>query len=342
MSPARAALRFARSIRGAAAMAARALVVCLTFDAVSGHGSAASLPSPGSAALSQVDAWPGDDRRCREADVWLVSTRRLPAVCAMPPSADVVVERHELTGDRGRWVRSDVASLLADESRPLIVFIHGNRYEMADAKRQGVLLSRHLGACPSAGVAPRTVIFSWPSEQRGILLKDGRAKFQRAHADGHYLAWLLARVQPERPLAIVGYSFGALITAEAFADLVAVGRADRPGRTHVVLVAPAVRCDALAPTGPYRPLVESIDRLTLVINSRDDALRFFPLLDRQVRAEALGYVGMPRRWLPTGLEYLATDAASVVGKNHGLPLYLASPALSRRIVDGTVVGLGGE
>jgi hypothetical protein len=304
------------------------------------------MPSPGSRALQTVDPLPGDDEACRGVDAWSVSTRRLPGICRMPAAAELAVERC-VDPDCGRWERSDLASLLGDPSRPLLIFIHGNRYEAGEAKGQGVLLARHCTAGCPGGCRPRVVIFSWPSTQQGILLKDGRAKYDRAHADGHYLAWFLGQVAPERPVAIVGYSFGALITLEALEDLVAAersGRTDvlpwtrRPGRTHLVFVAPAVRCDALAPRGPYAETLACFDRLTLVINSRDDALKFFPWLDRDVRADALGKVGMPRRWA-AGVEFTATDAATVVGKNHGLPLYLASPALSRRIATGALEAL---
>ena len=304
------------------------------------------MPPPGSRALRAVDPLPGDDDACRSVDAWSVSTRRLPGICRLPEAAEFAVERC-IDPDCGRWERSDLASLFDDPSRPLLIFIHGNRYEAGEAKGQGVLLARHCTAGCPGGCRPRVVIFSWPSAQQGILLKDGRAKYDRAHADGHYLAWFLGQVAPERPVAIVGYSFGALITLEALEDLVAAersGRTDilpwtrRSGRTHLVFVAPAVRCDALAPRGPYAETLACFDRLTLVINSRDDALKFFPWLDRDVRADALGKVGMPRRWAGAA-EFTATDAATFVGKNHGLPLYLASPALSRRIATGALEAL---
>jgi hypothetical protein len=304
------------------------------------------MAEPGARALKSIDPLPGDDERCRCVDVWTVSTRRLAGICRLPDEPRFAVERC-IDPDCQRWERADLAELLDEPLRPLLVFIHGNRYEPASAKQQGVLLARHcVAACPG-GCRPRVVVFSWPSDQQGILLKDGRAKYGRAHADGHYLAWFLGQIAPERPVAIVGYSFGALITLEALEDLVAAersGRGDlaawtrRPGRTHLVFVAPAVRCDALAPRGPYAETLACFDRLTLVINSRDDALKFFPWLDPDVRADALGKVGMPRRWAGE-TEFTATDAATIVGKNHGLPLYLASPALTRRIATGALESL---
>lgn len=329
----------AAPLRGRFCLLALVAAGCLS-RAACGH----EMPTPGTRALGRAAVVTGD---CCEPDVWLVSTRRLPAICALPTSPALHVERRIA----GCWGRSSMAELLGEDSRPLLIFIHGNRYESGSAKSQGVLLARHVSACCPEGPAPRTLIFSWPSEQQGILLKDGRAKYERAFVDAHYLAWLLGQVSPERPLAIVAYSFGALIAAEATEDLVEAnrcGRADiqpwstRPGRTHVVFVAPALRCDALAPRGPYREMVDGLERFTLVINSRDDALRFFPLLDCDMRADALGYVGMPRRWLGDGIDFSATDAAGIVGRNHGLPLYLASPVLTRRIARGALEGLNDE
>lgn len=293
-------------------------------------------------------ASPADAEDCGAIDTWAVSTRRLPGICHFPAAADLAVERC-VDAACGRWERSDLDSLLDldDPDRPLLVFIHGNRYEAAEAKCQGLLLARHCAAACPGGRRPRLVVFSWPSAQQGILLRDGRAKYERAHADGHYLAWFLGHVPPERPVAIVGYSFGAIITLEALEDLVAAERAGRgdvmpwtrrPARTHLVFVAPAVRCDALAPRGPYAETLSCFDRLTLVINSRDDALKFFPWLDRDLRTDALGRVSMPRRWAGDA-EFTATDAAGIVGKQHGLPLYLSSPTLARRITTGALEAL---
>jgi esterase/lipase superfamily enzyme len=294
---------------------------------------------------TEADSSNATNAACDADDVWLVSTRHLPGICQLPSTASVAVEHRT---ECGRWQRADVADLLVDAGRPLVIFIHGNRYSVGDARQQGVQLARQMATyCPETGPV-RTVIFSWPSEQQGLLLKDGRAKYDRAHADAHYLAWLLGQVEPTRPVAVVGYSFGALISLGALDDLVAAernGRGDiqpwthRQARTHFVLIAPAVRCDALAPRGPYREAVACLDRFTLVINSRDDALKFFPLLDRDLRTDALGRVGMPRRWLPSQIDFTATDGAAIIGKHHGLPLYLASPTLTATIAAGALEGL---
>jgi pimeloyl-ACP methyl ester carboxylesterase len=280
-------------------------------------------------------------------DVWVASTRRLPGICRFPAEATFDVERLADDDCSRRWERSDFGSLVAEPAQPLVVFVHGNRYAAADAKAQGLRLAHRLAARSPVGPAPRLVIFSWPSQKQGLLLKDGRRKYDRAYADGHYLGWLLAQLEPERPVAVVGYSFGALVAAKAFADLgeLAPGGipwAERPGRTQMVFVAPALRSDALAPRGPFRETLAGLDRLTLLVNSRDEALRFFPFLEPGVKLPALGYVGMPRRWLPAELEYDATDAAGIVGKLHTMRRYLDSGSLAERIAAGAVDGLAGE
>jgi pimeloyl-ACP methyl ester carboxylesterase len=284
---------------------------------------------------------------CGSVDVWVASTRRLPGICRLPAAVTFDVEQLVLEGCGRRWQRSDVDAMLAEPHQPLVIFVHGNRYESADAKSQGLRLAHRLADRLPSGLPPRLVILSWPSQKQGVLLKDGRRKYERAYADGHYLAWLLAQVEPERPVAVVGYSFGALVAAEAFSDLDAVAPgglpwAERPGRTQLVFVAPALRCDALSPRGPFRDTLAGLDRFTLLINSRDEALRFFPLLEPGVKLPALGFVGMPRRWLPADLEYDATDAAGIVGKLHTLRRYLDSRPLAERIAAGALDGLTGE
>lgn len=283
------------------------------------------------------------------ADVWVVSTRCLGGTCRMPEQPSFSVEQL-VQDDCGRrhWQRSDLSDMLADSTRPLAVFIHGNRYEPADAKVQGITLSRRLARFSPTNVPARTVIFSWPSQKKGLLLADGRTKYQRCYTDAHYLAALLAQVDPEQPVAVVGYSFGALITLKAFEDLCGAdgqlpcGEGSlqcRPGPVHVVLVAPAVRSDALAPRGPYHAAMACVDRLTVIINTRDDALRFFPLLEPGLDVPALGYVGMPRQWASENTTFRMTDAASIVGRQHSLRRYLESATLSSVIATAAVAGL---
>ncbi len=285
---------------------------------------------------------------CAIEDVWVVSTRGLPDICRPPARLDARVERLAPGGSCGRWEPADLASLLDDPGRPLLVFIHGNRYDPASAKAQGRSLARLCAACGPPGAPPvRTVIFSWPSSQEGFLLRDIRAKYERARSEGFYLATLLGAVGPERPVAVVGYSYGALISLEGLKHLCRTGEEgaegacwiDRPGRVHLVLVAAAAKRDSLAPGGEYRQALCSIDRLTLLENTCDGVLRFFEFIDRSLRTKALGHDPIPARWIPPTVEFRQFDAAPAAGRSHSFPFYLEHPALRARIASGALDGL---
>lgn len=268
-------------------------------------------------------------------DVWLLNTRRLPGICRLPETVSPGVEQFDSSSQH--WLPADLGGIVAG-TQPLVIFIHGNRYDPCSAKRQGLQLARRCASLCGPADA-QTLIYSWPSQQDGRLLKDGRSKYRRCYTEGYYLAWLLGQLAPDRPVVFVGYSFGALITLEALDNLLtaeAAGRPvspwrHRPGETRLVFIAPAVRCDAFAPCGPYRDTLECVDCLSLTINSRDDALRFFHLLNQQTKVDALGFTGMPRRWVPSEVAYSAVDAHQIIGREHGFPLYLRSTTLMRRI-----------
>jgi len=297
------------------------------------------------ALVAWCTALPARAEPAPDLDVWVASTRRLPAICRLPRDADLDVARLGAVQGCDRWLPATRDELFAPVARPFVVFVHGNRYDLAAARSEGLELARKMAAaCPRSPA--RFVILAWPSEQEGRLVPSLRANYARAHTDGLYLAWLLGQVSPDRPVAVVGYSYGALMAVEALAALACAGNAadvapwvERPGRTHLVLVAAAVQADALAPGGPYRAATRCVDRLVLVNNTRDPALRFFEYVDPRLRAEALGHEGMPASWVPRGVEFRALDAANVVGRRHAFASYLDAAGLLRQIAVGAVGGL---
>ncbi len=288
---------------------------------------------------------PGGCGGAAPLDVWAVNTRTGGDACAR-------VER--FAPGRG-WRRADAGALFDGGIGPLVLLVHGNRYEHADALEQAVMLARRLAACGSDRAAcgsgpqpPRVVAYSWPSDKQGILLKDSRRKYERARCEAERFSRFLGRIEPERPVGILGYSYGALVTLAGIESLVASERAgaggatvwaSRPAPVHLVLVAAAVRCDAVAPHGPYRAAAEATDRIVLLNNSSDSALRFFPWVDRGLEADALGRVGMPVRWVPPGIDFRQYDAAGAVGSSHRFLLYLEAAGVSRRMCAGLLDGL---
>ena len=73
------------------------------------------------------------------ADVWALSTRRLPGICRLPETAHPGVECYD--GDSRCWLPADLGGIVAGE-KPLVIFIHGNRYDPCSAKLQGLQLAR--------------------------------------------------------------------------------------------------------------------------------------------------------------------------------------------------------
>lgn len=335
--------RHAGPILGFALALASLAAACHSLQAAASSGMVGE-EEPVAAAQAEPSATQTDD-------VWVVSTRRLPDIQRVPCQVTFDVERYGGETAGRRWERADLAALLSEPWRPLVIFVHGNRYDPQSARSQGLLLARRSAACLPGTQPARTVVFSWPSAQQGLLLRDSRAKYERAETEGRYLAWLLGQVSPERPVAIVAYSYGGLITLEALDHLVAAGRSgradlspweDRAGRTHLLLVAAAVRHDALAPAGEYRRVMRCIDRLTLLNNTRDEALKFFRFIDPGLRTEALGHEQMPARWVCPEIEFIQVDAAPVVGKSHRFLDYLQAPSLARRLASGSLQGLAAE
>jgi pimeloyl-ACP methyl ester carboxylesterase len=257
-------------------------------------------------------------------DVWLVSSRHLPETCGEPEDPGLRVERL----DGSHWSDASLDELAATSAGPVVFFIHGNRYDPSSARRQGLELSHRLGCC---GAGSRTIVYSWPSDRDGPPLADARSKYRRTRSEGWYFAAVLRRLDPESTVGIVGYSYGATI---ALHGLKHVGPAVRRGHTGLVMVTPAVAAGAVHPLGSLRESVETVDRLTILVNSRDEALRFFRFVD-PCHQEALGFTGMSLRNVPAGVAFQQLDVAGLIGKEHSMQPFLDSRRLSCLIAEAT-------
>jgi hypothetical protein len=98
---------------------------------------------------------------------------------------------------------------------------------------------------------------------------------------------------------------------------------------RVALVAAAVDARWLRPEGYHGRALTQTERLLLVNNRHDPAMRFYPMSPVGRRAAALGYAG-----LGGGDDRIASfDMTNAVGRHHALGEYLASPGAMGRVLD---------
>lgn len=259
--------------------------------------------------------------------LWLASTRHLPSdVCRM-----------DLASPSFRWTTLDpcgnqfetsqdhfVATRV--EGRRTVIYIHGNRMEADEAVERGLAVYRHIRAFRDNEPVD-WVIFSWPSEQIGILARDVRIKADRTDAQGLYLAWLLRNVLPANRVDMIGYSFGGRIATGALHGLAGGSLGGRALDGAPVLgmnidtglVAPAIGSNWLAAGGYHQLATQNLNSMTLFYNHRDAVLKRFWLIDEVRGQVALGYTG-PKTFAPrldgSRLPVVAKDCAPVVGLRH--------------------------
>jgi hypothetical protein len=271
----------------------------------------------------------------RQSSVWLISTRHLgPAAEDFSASVELDFRRHQ--GEQG-WQEATLAEFLAADGPDTLTlfYVHGNRIEWDEALQNGWQAHDMLVGSPSAIRQARFVIWSWPSDQIRGVVRDVRSKAQRSSSESFYLAWLLAQLDPETPVSLVGFSYGARIITGAMhclgggeADGAATIEKNQRARAHVVLMAAALNDDWLVPHHRHGQAHLQIDELLLLNNSSDPVLKRYRLLDGCRGAEALGYVGFPCRCTAVwGDKITQIDAAGTVGRTHRECIYLCSAYL---------------
>lgn len=272
------------------------------------------------------------DSCARAADqVWIISTRRLGCTAVIDATPGFGVQRRL---PDGTWTTSSIDEFIAtdDPAIPTCFLMHGNQVDAALAAAQGMRAYRALTTSLPADQPLRFVIWSWPSDRMHGIIKDVRIKAVRATTEGKYLAWTLHRLNPQTPLSLVGFSFGARIVTGALhllaggsLDGYALPRAESP-RTplRAVLVAAGLHNHWLAEGHYHGRALEIVDEVLLIKNSCDAALKRYRFIDTSRSAEALGYTG-PVGWSPHYGKIRQVDACCDLGKAHDWELYLASP-----------------
>jgi hypothetical protein len=272
--------------------------------------------------------------------LWLVSNRGL--------GCDVEHQCEQLKYWRydpeKRWVSSNLAEFARSDETPLTttIFVHGNRVTSSEAFAKGLAPYRALVRC--ADEQPiRFIIWSWPSEPIDGLVDDARIKASRTTPAAYYLAWFVDRLNPKASVGLWGHSFGARIVTGTL-HLLGGGRLGgyRPlARTHeirnpmqVVLVAAALDNDWLLAGRAHGRAMSQVDRLLLVNNSCDAALkRYHWIYNRRACQQALGYTGMSGGRVEGDArgKIAQLDACCQIGREHVLDGYLCAPGLMARM-----------
>ncbi|MCA9260084.1 MAG: hypothetical protein KDA61_12820 [Planctomycetales bacterium] len=290
-------------------------------------------------------------REKRHDEVYLISTRRLGTLCRPERMADgLQCERLEMDGGRAQWRTAAWRDVLQQLEKPLpkIVYVHGNRVSRGVDRRHGMLVYRRLPERGPDDLPRQYVIWSWPSDRIRGPLKDYRKKAEMTPEVGWQLGWMLRQLPPDAPTALVGYSYGASVVASSL-HLMAGGRVgnlrlapqeqggdageesveivDRvPRHFHVALVAAACDADWIGQGAHLGRAPQLVDRMFLLNNRLDPAMRFYHLSTPGRSTRAMGYEG------PLGLamrgrqasQVMALDMTDKVGRSHALEQYLAA------------------
>lgn len=272
--------------------------------------------------------------------LWLVSDRGLGCQVGRQATNLKYWRYDRETG----WARSDLAELQAAESEELVttIFVHGNRISRGAAFAKG--WSAYRALVRSADERPiRVIIWSWPSNAIKGIVQDVRVKAARTNRSAYYLAWFVDKLNPQTPLGLWGHSFGARIVTGALEVLAGgqiAGRrlVDRAHATRdpvkVVLVAAALDNNWLARGRYHGRAMSQVDRMLLVNNSCDYALRRYHwIYHRRACQQALGYTGLRTGWLDESErgKIEQVDACCQVGRQHTLVGYLCAANLMARM-----------
>jgi hypothetical protein len=260
----------------------------------------------------------------------LISTRGLGGCGNIQSPPKFFVQRRTIDGS---WSISSIDEFLTTNNpqTPIGFAMHGNRVSPSQAIRQGMMAYRQFTARIPASQPVRFVIWSWPSDRIHGILKDVRAKAARTTTDGKYLGWTLHQLDPQTPVSLIGFSFGARIATGALhvvaggnLDGFSLGPAKAPRTPIRAAFAVAAVHNYWLDEGQYHGrALEIVDSMLLINNSCDMALKRYRFLDQSRAAAALGFTG-PAGWSPHYAKIRVVDACRDVGKAHDWDRYLTS------------------
>jgi hypothetical protein len=283
-----------------------------------------------------------------ENQLWMICTRGLDDEPACGAPFSPAISRFRCGSG---WTESSELEFLAEDhpGRVTVFLVHGNDTTEEEALDGGNTIYKLLTAsdrCRRAcGASPpvRLVIWSWPSTQMLCSLRrDARTKAERTETESYYLARAIDQLRPDQPISLLGYSFGARILV---GSLHVLGGGEIDGRTlpartyqermpiRSVLLGAALDNDWLQPGAANQFALSQSDRMLILINPRDIALRFYPKLYPHRGPDALGLTGVqcPQSLGAEMSKVLQESVTDYVGARHSWDIYVKSAEIMARV-----------
>jgi hypothetical protein len=278
-------------------------------------------------------------------EVLLISTRIIGTACDPNKMARELDCRRLTFDDQGEptWLAYDWRNLQGSKNalRPTVIYVHGNRVSAGYDATEGMAVFESLVGARTNSEPLRYIIWSWPSAQIPGLIKDYQVKAVRTNPVAWQLAWFVDQLPAETPLAFMGYSYGAravsgtmhLLGGGTLDNLKLENRMhpDRP-TARVALMAAAFDADWLLPGEVHQHAITQIDRMVVITNRSDPAMRFYKFSTKNSWVDALGLKGLPNsKSLGTAAKLIQhIDVTAEVGRSHVIYDYLAdTPKMNR-------------
>ncbi len=254
--------------------------------------------------------------------VWEVSSRHLSGACQL--GVPLKISKVVGCSYQPSTLEEFTVDPVSFNSPQTVVYVHGNWMEWKNARERGLYVYQLLAAQTTKPI--RLILFSWPSERDGRIGPDVREKACLANVEAYYLADFLKNVSTDRPIGMMGFSFGGAVicgTLHLMGGGVLDGRAlPHPIVVHqnvrVSMVAPAFDREQLGPGGKYELALNQVDHLVNLFNSVDPVLKRFRFIDRE-SPEAAGFLGINARGgsrLLTAPNIVQYDCSRAAGRTH--------------------------
>jgi hypothetical protein len=278
-------------------------------------------------------------------EVLLISTRGIGTACDAARMQRELDCRRLAFDSQGQptWLAHDWRNLQKSENalRQTVIYVHGNRVSAGYDATEGVAVYESLINARAEREPLRYIIWSWPSSQIPGLIKDYQVKAVRTNQVAWQLAWFMDQLPAETPLALMGYSYGARAVSGAMHILGggSIGKLKLRVREHpnrpaarVALMAAAFDADWMLPGEYHDEAITEIERMVVVTNRHDPAMRFFKLSTRISSTDAMGLEGIPHldRLGAASKRVQHIDVTADVGRSHVIYDYLAdTPKMNR-------------